>query len=65
MAPEAGIATGRFTSTSNAITPAATYQFNPRTGVSLRYSFRILRSDSSAARDSDTHEATWHNICRN
>src|SRR3990172_359594 len=58
VAPEAGIATGRFTSTSNAITPAASYQFTPRTGVSLRYSFRILRSDAPEARDSDTHEAT-------
>lgn len=58
VAPEAGIATGRFTSTSNAITPAASYQFTPRTGVSLRYSYRILRADSSTATDSDTHEAT-------
>src|SRR3990172_2869745 len=58
VAPEAGIATGRFVSTSNAITPAATYQFNPRTGLRLQYSYRILRSDSPAAKDSDTHEAT-------
>ena len=58
VAPEAGIATGRFTSTSNAITPAATYQFSPRTSVRFQYSFRILRSDSPAAKDSDTHEAT-------
>ena len=58
VAPEAGIATGRFTAISNAITPAATYQFNPRTGIRLQYSFRILRSDSANARDSDTHEAT-------
>ena len=58
VAPEAGIATGRFTSTSNAITPAVSYQFTPRTSARLQYSFRILRADSSAARDSDTHETT-------
>src|SRR3972149_642113 len=58
VAPEAGIATGRFTATSNAITPAATYQFTPPTGLRLQHSDRLLRSDSSAARDSDTHGAT-------
>ena len=57
VAPEAGIATGRFTSTSNAITPAATYQFTPRTGLRFQYTFGILRFDSPDARDSDTHEA--------
>src|SRR3972149_5594469 len=43
VAPEAGIATGRVTSTSNAITPVATYQFNPRKGVRLPDSFTVPR----------------------
>ena len=58
VAPQAGIATGRFTSTSNAITLAASYQFSASTGVRVQYSFSILQSDSPGARDSDTHEAT-------
>ena len=55
--PQSGLITGRFTSTSNAVTPAANYQFNPRTSGRVQYSFRTLRSDSALARDSDTHEA--------
>src|SRR3972149_8947106 len=49
VAPEAGIATGRVTAISNAITSAATYQFNPRPGVRLPDSFTVPRSDSPAA----------------
>ena len=52
VAPEAGIATGRFTSTSNAITPAATYQFfTPRTSGDISYTFTRFLVEGSPERD--------------
>lgn len=55
--PEIGIITGRFRSYSNTAAPALSYQLNPLTRIRLDYAFRIFRSDSSLAEDSDTHEA--------
>lgn len=59
VAPEIGITTGRFTSTSNAVSPAASYQITSRTTARGHYTFRILRSDAPDSRDSDTHEAAF------
>ena len=55
--PEAGIITGRFRSFSNTAAPALSYQITPLTRIRLDYAFRIFRSDSPLAEESDTHEA--------
>ena len=54
---ETGITTGRFTTYSNTVAPAVSYQITPLTTVGLQYAFGIFRSDSPTTPDQDTHAA--------
>jgi len=58
VTPEVAITTGRFTSTSNTVSPSATYKFDQRTTGLLSYAYNNFTSNSTLATDSTTQTAT-------
>jgi hypothetical protein len=58
VTPDVAVTTGRFASTSNTLSPTASYKLDQVTTANLAYSWNVITTESPVGTDSNTHTIT-------